>query len=140
MGHCDMGMGKCRCIPRAKAIATGAEVPPESESPKLKHELFGRRMMESDAHLEQLIALGFRKEQLLKALDSTDGNVEQAIDLLGGSAQRLKASPFLPASTQQAERPLVRKRADGSKTESQPPANEGNTQQRPAMFECCVVS
>jgi len=84
--------------------------PPDSESPKLKHELFGKhelfrkRMTESDVHLGQLMALGFREEQLLKAFDSTDGNVEQAIDLLGGSAQRLKASPFLPASTQQAER------------------------------------
>jgi len=144
--HCDMGMGRCRCIPRAEAIATGAEVPPESESPKLKHELFGKhelfrkRMMESDVHLEQLMALGFREEQLLKAFDSTDGNVEQAIDSLGGNAQGQKTSPFLPASTQQAECPLVRKSADGSKTESQPPANKDNTQHRPAMLECCVVS
>merc|ERR1712113_220570 len=105
MGHCDMGMGKCRCIPRAKAIATGAEVPPESESPKLKHELFGRRMMESDAHLEQLIALGFRKEQLLKALDSTDGNVEQAIDLLLvlGSKKSGRQQNRIPAACKRRE-------------------------------------
>merc|ERR1711956_188830 len=63
--------------------------------------------MERDVDLEQLIALGFREEQLLKALEYTDGHVEQAIDLLGGSAQRLKASPFLPASTKQTERPWL---------------------------------
>jgi len=141
-----MGMGTCRCIPRAEAIATGAEVPPEP----VKHKLFGRGMMKGDVCLEQLMALGFREEQLLKALEHMDGNMEQAIDLLGGSAQWLKAhhhhhhtatpaatptatqsdvwvrttpqqpGPFLPASTKQKEGLLARK----------------NT----VMLECCVVS